>query len=43
MRVLRRCGTDADVARRFLDVMHLLRGPLALATPRLLLRDPEPR
>ena len=42
MRVLRRCGTDAEVARRFLDVMHLLRGPLALATPRLLLRDQEP-
>jgi 2-polyprenyl-6-methoxyphenol hydroxylase-like FAD-dependent oxidoreductase len=38
-RVLRRCGTDAEVARRFLDVMHLVRGPLALATPRLLLPD----
>lgn len=36
-RVLHRCGSDPDVARRFLDVMHLLRGPAALATPRLLL------
>lgn len=36
-RVLTRCGSDPDVARRFLDVMHLVRGPAALATPRLLL------